>query len=770
MTSDRSGYSSDAFGSTYAYFQLAKALVTAESHLDADTRSRAKDRADRWVRVFEHALRGTAGYGSRAPFAEVPAWATLEVVTGGFATGRLLAGGELTTYERELSSKVGASRGDRERQDLNLWHLTDAGLDHLQRLLADGCYRIELPEEAALLTVAWLVGNDRAEQAWSIIEAIAPFFDRLRFYPESTDFAPPLSAEVSIFTVGDAQRRLSELGEQPRLAAQKHAIEVRLPLYDAAISLFLETYADRWPCRHYPEHWFESAKSLVTQIKAVQGDTLSSLERRQDRVGELFALMSACARDPASLNGRHVGRIRRIVDDHVTAHGRPDSPQHIARRQRQRFDVEAPAHCSIGQAVAARLGAYPAGEGLADFSALSVPITEQEATSFSLKPGQSLPESIRVRLERCRRGTIVELIEHGIITSSDTIARVLPVLAAEIRSSELIDPSLRRLYAATYRAFRRRRSLLLLNLESQVRLNELPWVAAVDGDRAPDASTIEAARTALIESASVAIAAFPHALTPNKLVREFRALASSAQLDLPFVDEIAADIFMGEFTNTFIDAARRAAGVVARTLYANYFDIDTGALASLPDRPKTDETSSWWSRRERSADALAALAAERAGVSLGGWSPAINGTILEQSQILTTHNLAVLFNDLGLRKLSAHGLDAAALSCFQWICRRQQMRIAHWHSRLIMVKNTAYAWRQMIFYLSMLEVGRRDATMERIEASFCQQPEAFRSRFDPAMRGLRLAAAGERLPQREEGLNGARVFLGWTTGKHWLLA
>ena len=45
--------------------------------------------------------------------------------------------------------------------------------------------------------------------------------------------------------------------------------------------------------------------------------------------------------------------------------------------------------------------------------------------------------------------------------------------------------------------------------------------------------------------------------------------------------------------------------------------------------------------------------------------------------------------------------DMAKL-CFQWACRRQQMKIAEWHARLTLVKNTAYAWRQMVFFLALL--------------------------------------------------------------------
>lgn len=770
MPSDRSGYSSDAFGSTYAHFQWSKALTTAEGDPDPEVRARAEARIARWTQVIEHALRGTADYGSRTPFAHVPAWATLEVATGGFATGRLLAGSELTGYERSLAASLADVRADQERLDLNLWHLSDAGIDHLQQLLGNGHFRVDLPEEAALPMVAWLLGHGRAEEARSLIETIAPFFDRLRFFPERTDDAPSASAEVSIFTVGDVQRRLSELSGQPRLAEQKRAVETRLPLYDEAIALFLDTYVDGWPCRHYPEGWREAAQALCARIDSARRDLQRDRNAAKDRAEELFVLLAACASESATLTGRHVGRIRRVVDDFVEAHGRPGSPQHRAFRERQQRDVAAPAHERIGKVIAARLAAYPVSEGIADFTALSIPITNQEATAFSIQSGSPLPRAITHRLERCRRGTIAELIGCGIISSGDTIARVLPALSAEIRSAELADPALRRLYAATYRAFRRRRSLLLLNLQSQVRLTELPWIAAVDADRRSDAATVDSARTALNESASVVIESFPYAIVPNKLVKEFRALANSAQLGLPFVEEIAADIFMGKFTETYLDAARRAARVVAGTIYADYYNIDTALLASLPDKPKWSDALTSWSGGSRSGDALSKLAAERADVSLGAWSPAVNGSILEQSQILTTHNLALLFEELDLRTSLDPKLDKIALRCFEWICKRQQMRITHWHARLIMVKNTAYAWRQMIFYLSMLDETRRKAAIENIETHFNGQTVEFKNRFFPAILGLRLAAEGKRLSQRVADERGARVFVGWTTGRHWLLS
>jgi hypothetical protein len=769
MTSDRSGAPIDTPGFAYAQFQLAKALNSSVQHPDPAVRARAEARSERWLQVLEHSLDGTAQYGSRTPFEDIPAWATLEVATGGFATGGLLAGGDLTDYERELTARVNGVRPDQTRLDLNLWHLTDEGLAHLQNLLAQGRYRIEVPEEAALPMVAWLAGQGRDEQAQAIIEAIAPFFDRLRFFPTPTEHASPLTAEVNVFTAGEVRKRLSGLREQRRLAEQTRAINIRLPLYDAAISLFLDTYVDGWPCRHFPEGWHAAATAQLKQIDSAGVTYRGKITGKKDRVSELLRLLATCCKDAAALTGIQVGRIRRIVDDFVTAHGRPGSPEHAAFRQRQQQDVSSAPHHRIGHAVAERLTAYPESEGVGDFATLSTPVTEGEAVTYSIEPAQSLPESIRKRLERCRRGTIPELVDAGIVTSGDTIARLLPALTAEIRSNALADPALRRLYAATYRAFRRRRSLLLLNLESQVRLKELPWVAAVEGDRTPDAANTETARLALVESASVALEAFPYAITPNKLVGEFRALAEGAKLKLPFVDEIAADIFMGEFTNTFIEAARCAARVVDGTLYANYYDIDTRALAALQSRPKKGEKRRFWERAADDSDALSTLASRRADLQATLGSPATNGVILEQSQILTTHNLAVLFEGAGLRERLDPSLDAMALHSYQWICKRQQMPIPHWHGRLIMLKNTAYAWRQMIFFLSILDDARRHAAIARIEAHFQEQPRYFRMRFGPAMKGLSQAAAGQRLPQHTPGVNGARVFTGWTTGTHWLL-
>ncbi|QXH70574.1 hypothetical protein KSS92_14530 [Pseudomonas atacamensis] len=360
------------------------------------------------------------------------------------------------------------------------------------------------------------------------------------------------------------------------------------------------------------------------------------------------------------------------------------------------------------------------------------------------------------------------MIDKELITSGDTVARLLPAITAEICSAGFRDTSLRMLSVATYRAFRQRRSLLLLDLQSQVRMNELPWVAAVEDQRETDAVVAEAAKQFLIESAAMTLCAFPQAILPNKLIQEFAALGAMAKLDLPFVEEVASDIFMGTFSNKYIRSARQAASLTGGTLYANYYDIDASQLAMLPDQPKSRRKR--FSRPDASSrDALARLCAQRADERLGTWRPAINGKIIEQQQILTTQNLALLFGELGLKTLLKDRLASMAEECFRWICIRQQMKLRFYHSSLVMIKNTAYAWRQMVFYLAMLDETERRYAIERIEAHFAIQPSGFLERFLPAIRGLRVAASGAPLTEARQASEGAQVFIGWTTERHWLL-
>jgi hypothetical protein len=269
----------------------------------------------------------------------------------------------------------------------------------------------------------------------------------------------------------------------------------------------------------------------------------------------------------------------------------------------------------------------------------------------------------------------------------------------------------------------------------------------------------------MARATQLALESFPETILPNKLVRELRALATAAGERIPLVDELAADIFMGAFSEPYLRSAQAAAPVLAGTLYERYYGVPLDRVLALNDVEKTRYGAP-------SSPGFAALCAELAGATAGGeWSVARNGTIIEQAQILTTHNLAQLLQGLELTGDLRPVFPELARRCFERICLRQQLVIREWRAEMQTVKNSAYAWRQMIFYLSVASEEETPRFLDWADEYLGQKREEFVGRFAPAMLGLRLIAGGGRFDR--DGLDretGGRRFLGWTLGRHWLLA
>ena len=684
----------------YILTQLAQRLMTQQNHSDPEVAERARRRAEQWQRLLEAMKLGQLEFGSRTPVADLPAWVTLEVLSGGFASGGALAAGPLQPHEQQALERLGLSG----RLELNGHFLSASGMEELRELLASGRYHVEQPEEGAWLVLAWLELHGHLEQAEELLDALLPFADRLRFYPVPRDDSPTLDGMVQLQTVAEMRNRLSQQAANPRILAQKETVEVWLPLYDEMLELFQQTVVDGWPYRTFPADWASRAQGWLTRYRALrQTHQLCGLpERRKHSFAQLRAFLE---REPASLTGREVGRIRLILHRAERKRGLPGSQRCLAARQIQRRSVQGLTHQQQALEYIRSLDGLPQHEGMRSL--------------------EGVPPALLSKVERCLRAPLPELVRRGLIRSGEVLARILPQLVAQLRAGEFADPALGRLYASIYRAFRNRRSLLLLDLQSQVSLEELPWVAAIQ----PYRNGVSPSRRALESLTKAALLAFPQTIFPNRLIREMRALAADSQLPLLLTEELAVDIFAGRFVPYYGQAARAAQEYLRATLYQAYYRIQ-------PD----------------SFEDLAAACAARAGVKLGAWKPSINGQILEQQQILTTHNLAALFQSLDIR------LDTQELArrCFCWVCRRLQIPQSHWHDQLLTIKNCAYAWRQMVFFLS---VGPPGDFFEWAQAHLERQPQAFWSRFEPAWRGLL---------QARDGQSPEQPFLGWSQGKHWL--
>jgi hypothetical protein len=476
----------------------------------------------------------------------------------------------------------------------------------------------------------------------------------------------------------------------------------------------------------------------------------------------LVNYLRRCLDNPQELSGRDVGRIRLLLARYVAKRGEPGSPECKELRRKQVEQIKGMPHHAIAKRVIARLAEVSPDTGLDDIE----PITRV------LDDGSAIPAGIRRKVARSRIDTVQVLVGDGVIRSAEVLAVVLPQMSASINAAGFADRAVQQLYGAIYQAFRRRRSLLLLNLEKQVQLEELPWIAALEAVRERGMLPATVARKALEELALLALTSFPQTVVPNKLLQELRAWAKLAELKLPFVEELAADIFMGEFSAKFVTAAKCASTLLAGTIYARYYGIDPQAVDGLGPRdvPRPSLMVYFKPVQAILADrSLLHLCEKRAGVPYTGSGTVSNAMLIEQQQILTSQNLAALVDGLNLKAELQGSALASAQQCFEWICRRQQMKRSHWHAELIAVKNSAYAWRQMIFFLALLPEAVLNDFLIWASRHMARQAEDFQARFLPALEGLKLAAAGRSL-EGQGSINGeVRRLLAYSNERHWLI-
>ena len=89
-----------------------------------------------------------------------------------------------------------------------------------------------------------------------------------------------------------------------------------------------------------------------------------------------------------------------------------------------------------------------------------------------------------------------------------------------------------------------------------------------------------------------------------------------------------------------------------------------------------------------------------------------------------------------------------------------------------MESESPYAWRQMLFYLSFLDADAAVSFVEWARHEATKPYSILGRQLGPALSGLECVVSGGRFDQQgiAETPGGARRFLGWTAGQHWLLA
>jgi hypothetical protein len=378
-----------------------------------------------------------------------------------------------------------------------------------------------------------------------------------------------------------------------------------------------------------------------------------------------------------------------------------------------------------------------------------------EQAQTGVPAGTRVPLPVRRVVWRARSGTVEDLICRKAVPSTEVLAELVPEIAAATTAMAYPDNALRMLMAATDRAFRIHRPVLRSNVDPQVGLDELPWVRAVAPYRRGGDDARQQARAALVRLSDLALSGFPGTILPNPLVRELDALATEAGLDVPLVEELAADTFTGAFPVKFLRAAHLAASVLQRSLYARYYGIDYAAVLALDDVAPEPGSA------QQTSGAFATLCRSRAN-AWGQFSVAADGAVIEQAQILTTHNLATVAAAFGAAPVL--GWADLARRAFVSVCRLVQS-LEHAHKRLRTVKDAAYAWRQMLFFLSLVPLDEQEDFVRWARREAAGRPRPSTERLAALLAGLDQVVTGGTLDDAA-----GRRFLGWSVGPHWLLA
>ncbi|MEC4841113.1 hypothetical protein R2360_16895 [Mycobacteroides chelonae] len=289
----------------YATLQLQRAMASAAELGDVAGRVRAQQKMRSWQTVVSGMASGQLSVGTRAPVADTPAWVTLEVVHGGFATGRCLAESPLTEDEAALAAALPSEvPGTNDRERLNLWFLSDDGQAQLREVLHSGRYRVEVPEEAALAAVVLLLDNGFPEQALDLVAELRPLMHRLRFTVRFEGARRPSGATVRVASAAETAQSLRAAKVPPQLAAMRATLGVWNPLYERLIALWSMTVAGELP--------------HLDEAGAVQGAGLANSGRHHGRsTGNAGSMTSN--RPAARMNSRVATRIHGATSQGCTA-------------------------------------------------------------------------------------------------------------------------------------------------------------------------------------------------------------------------------------------------------------------------------------------------------------------------------------------------------------------------------------------------------------------------------------------------------------------
>lgn len=479
-----------------------------------------------------------------------PAWVTPEITKSGFSSGNHLAGGPLKQHELDVIKDIDGKTSTEPsiRYAINNWCLTNKkGREWITDLANSGQYCLNTMEESAIMSIV-LLGKLRDTS--KLVAEIEPWFRYLRFFPEpkSVNVSELHVPRSSVLSVENLHKKLvSEKNPMIRsIELMKHAMD-KLEKFNESYMAIYNKSKEILPLfsgyKTRRSNKMESFKTFVGQIRKVMNDFGLESRIAKSTAGKLLNAIDVFI--------KYGMDTKKSFRKHIELHlGNASSK--IQLRSRTPEDMAKNIRSSVYEREELMKIIHPMRD--------SIGIEKETVDALVLK----FPD-LKKSIKRTTLGTLTELCQEGLIESAEMFADQVAVMSAIAKATVFKKGAHQNLARNMYKAFSSRRSKLLLNLETQVKMSEIPWFTVFEKVfRTKTKDTDEISKSVFIEYLSN----FPGIQMPNSFVD-----VMSHQLGRNgLVKEIAADIFMGKFVKTFGAQAKERETVLGEdTPYGAYY-------------------------------------------------------------------------------------------------------------------------------------------------------------------------------------------------------
>lgn len=548
------------------------------------------------IDALEGALNGKFIHGKRNPDINYPIWITKKVAPGGF-----MCGIKYKLKETENNANI----------------LNDhSKMSYYAELIEYITHNLDGPEPLMIPCISLLEKMGKIKEANELKEIIRPYINNIRFYPIDEEIMTNKKKPnvfASLETISDFISWTEDyINKNTFKLEQNNIIHKKITLELEIIELFNESksnyeYKD-WPMQNISKNWLIKAQELYKNNHWYD----IKHKRKRGILYNLWIILKKVILQKDfrnnyinTINGLDVCRIKYYLS---------------CSKLKKYIDINSN-RINIQNKIQST-------KNLVSFLEESKETHIEEIMYENIKNNYNIEEIVLDKLNKCVLYPLEKLRDLGYIPSSEIFVELskpmeafLQTIDFDFKEDVTTEEHLKYLI---YKAFKNMRSLLLFNLESQLKLHEIPQYNILNKVfQSNKTSSNKLIVTKLLLSYYVKW--FPGDQMPNRIVKMLYNLLKSEDTQLGLCEEIACDIFQRKFGIKYDISLNIAQKYMKNTLYSLYYEIDDlYKLNSSLTKLSLSLKDKYYSNSSSYID--------------------FNGQQLQASMILTTHNNIQLSN------------------------------------------------------------------------------------------------------------------------------